>query len=277
MEICGPSGAGKTELLLEVAANCLLRGRGRAGRDGGQVLFVDLNGTFDPLRLVQVLDACIHAAGEAPRSKAEDEEEARALALQDALERFHLARCHDSVQLLALLRSMRQRMAAALEGEEAPFKLLCVDNIGAFYWLDRAFRGTPADAGGEAAGASYGLQSVFKAIVRELRCLAQEARLPLLVTKSPVKDPFKRKERDGGDRGAAEASLDHQEYLPASWQELVTHRLMLSQQDPGAAGGAAALHLARWQYPHEGPVVKFFFTDTVMQLAPQGAGGRAGS
>ena len=52
---------------------------------------------------------------------------------------------------------------------------------------------------------------------------------------------------------------------------------MLSQQDPGAAGGAAALHLARRQYPHEGPVVKFFFTDTVMQLAPQGAGGRAGS
>eukprot|EP00803_Ostreobium_quekettii_P009461 evm.model.scf_5.19 EVM.evm.TU.scf_5.19 scf_5:236710-238649(+) len=59
VEIAGPPGSGKTELLLQMAVSCILpktfNGISFGGQEGVAV-FMDLDGRFDAMRLVQVLD-----------------------------------------------------------------------------------------------------------------------------------------------------------------------------------------------------------------------------
>ncbi len=103
LELCGPSGAGKTELLTQAAATCVLPKR--HGGAAAPALFVDLDGCFDALRLVQVLDARVQGGQGGIGSPSGEVSSAEVL--EEALGRFYLVQCHDSLEFLAALRAAR--------------------------------------------------------------------------------------------------------------------------------------------------------------------------
>ena len=60
-------------------------------------------------------------------------------------------------------------------------RLLLLDNIAAFYWVDAAVRGKPPQPG--QATSALTLQAVHSVCAAELRSLAKQLRLVVIVTK----------------------------------------------------------------------------------------------
>ena len=158
VEVCGVGGSGKTEILMQ-AAVCGVMPRERRGvRFGGcesGVLLLDLDGKFDTLRLLTILNARVN---EALRSAALAPEDARRLRDEvyvECVARFQTLRCHSSFDFLKAL-AVVERAFEAKERQQAgnqpdpgkdargekkiPRRLLLVDNVAAFYWTDRASR-----------------------------------------------------------------------------------------------------------------------------------------
>lgn len=65
--------------------------------------------------------------------------------------------------------------------------------------------------------------------------------------------------------------------MPKPWLDLVTHRLLLKRvpvAQPGDGGNGSGrdgeelhfAHLAKWQQPEEGPVMRFVVTDGAIHL-----------
>ena len=142
LELAGPSGACKTESLLQAAATCVLPQR--FDGCGSAVLFVDMSGGLDPLRLVQILDARI-------RMSAAGRSESGSKILRECLARFQVVRCFDNLELVCALKASVLRQAQQKhrpgdddqDGSGTSFRLILVDNISAFYWSDRNFNGAP--------------------------------------------------------------------------------------------------------------------------------------
>ncbi len=63
----------------------------------GNVVLIDLDCKFDPLRIVQIINARAQPGGRPPD-------------LEIAMGRFHMARCHSSAQFLALLATLPLRL-----------------------------------------------------------------------------------------------------------------------------------------------------------------------
>ncbi|XP_062391723.1 DNA repair protein RAD51 homolog 3 isoform X2 [Sardina pilchardus] len=97
-EVCGAPGVGKTQLCLQLAVDvqipvCF-------GGRGGQVLYIDTEGSF----LVQRAADMAQAAVEHCRLVTQDDEQKAALkdfTVENILSRLSLVRCHDYVELLA--------------------------------------------------------------------------------------------------------------------------------------------------------------------------------
>lgn len=65
--------------------------------------------------------------------------------------------------------------------EEGAMRLLLLDNIAAFYWVDAAVRGKPPVPG--QAVSALTLQAVHSVCAAELRSLAKQMRLAVIATK----------------------------------------------------------------------------------------------
>jgi len=254
LELCGPSGAGKTELLTQAAATCVLPKR--HGGAAAPALFVDLDGCFDALRLVQVLDARVQGGQGGIGSPSGEVSSAEVL--EEALGRFYLVQCHDSLEFLAALRAAR---AGSLAPEN--FRLILLDGVGAFYWLDRSLRGAPEaldECEREERGVAvpYSLGAVHRGVARELSGLLQHHRASAIAAKAALSDGGtgrdSRGERVSGDLWA------FREHLPKAWQDLVTHRLLL-QRSQRMGGEGEVVRLGKWQQPEAPQVHRFSFRD----------------
>lgn len=175
LEISGPAGSAKTELLIHLALHTLLAHDARK-----HVVLLDLDGKFDPLRLISVLDARL---GGALRSS-----QGPQLARDACLARFHLLRAHSSHDFLAALC----RLDALLQALQPAggCSLVLVDNIGAFYWQDRASRAWAQTAGPAPSAADMALlappmtlQKVTEAVAGRLAALAALHRFVVVATK----------------------------------------------------------------------------------------------
>ncbi|XP_054995450.1 DNA repair protein XRCC2 [Sorex araneus] len=155
VELHGPEGAGKTELLYRVTARCLLPRE--AGGLGAEALFLDADGHFDLLRLVAVLE----------RGGAEE-------LVRGCLGRLWVLRCASSAQLLLTLHAL-----PALLCRRPALGLLALDGLSAFYWLDRA-------GGGESARLQ---EAPLRQCVQLLQRLAAAHRLQLFVTTQSLLQP----------------------------------------------------------------------------------------
>ncbi|XP_055990790.1 DNA repair protein XRCC2 [Sorex fumeus] len=151
VELHGPEGAGKTELLYRVTVRCLLPPS--AGGLGAEALFLDTDGHFDLLRLVAVLERALPAGAEA--------------LVRGCLGRLWVLPCASSAQLLLTLHAL-----PALLCRRPALGLLALDGLSAFYWQDRA-------QGGESARRQ---EAPLGRCVQLLQRLAAAHRLQLFVT-----------------------------------------------------------------------------------------------
>ncbi|XP_036102806.1 DNA repair protein XRCC2 isoform X2 [Molossus molossus] len=196
LEFHGPEGTGKTEMLYHIAARCILP---RA--EGGlqvEVLFIDTDYHFDMLRLVTVLEHRL------PRSSEE--------AVTRCLGRLFLARCSSSSQLLLTLHALE-----ALFCRRPSLRLLILDSVSAFYWVDRA-------SGGESVHLQ---ESTLKKCSQFLEKLVNEYRLAVFATtQSLMRKSPSPTEGPPPASGPPAAGGDFRPYLCKAWQQLITQRIL---------------------------------------------------
>ncbi|CAK9219763.1 unnamed protein product [Sphagnum troendelagicum] len=251
VEVAGPSGSAKSELLLQAAVTCLLPERLYGGWEGG-VLWYDLDGHFDILRLVCLLQARIHQ-GKALSlgGLIEDGDNI----MNACLERFLLTRCYNSFDFIAALQTTRNQVKEA-QRQGRSMRLLIIDSIGAFYWLDRA---ASLVAGASIESSRPSIQAVTRAVVRELHQLSNMHGLLVLASKCSIFSP----QSSDARKDTRRAGLQHREYMPAEWQEFVTHRLLL--QGP-MSGEAEVVFISEWQMPALSGVDRFTIENTGLKL-----------
>ncbi|KXZ52270.1 hypothetical protein GPECTOR_10g901 [Gonium pectorale] len=219
IEVAGPPGSGKTELLLSVALHVLLtpyadpkawlaRAAASGAPGGGMTPAADRE----------------HQAGPAPRPPPGsgnvvilDLDGKFDGVVEEVLSRLHLLRCRSSMQLLAALVAMPSQLEA-WRAEDVPCRLLLIDNV---------------------------------AIASRLAHVCRLFRLPVLATKAAAVTAKGQQDGEGLDRpgggwpgsgggggGEGCVQLQQREYMPMPWQNIVTHRMLLYPRGVIAAPSA---------------------------------------
>lgn len=124
IEITGESNTGKTHLLMEFVARCVLPVR--FGGCSADVLFIDTEHHFQIFKLAAMLEKHLRNT----TSQAFNPDETRSI-INESLKRCHLLKCHSHEQLqlaiFGLDRMFRDNGSAAL---------LALDSVSTFYWLE---------------------------------------------------------------------------------------------------------------------------------------------
>lgn len=276
VEVCGVGGSGKTEILMQAAVNCALPRERRGVRFGGcesSVLLLDLDGKFDTLRLLKILTARIEDAiarfiGTETAPDLRDPEFATLSdeTYRESVGRFQMVRCHNSLDFLKALsvvdvifkrREFLESTKMPRSASSLPRRLLLVDNVAAFYWLDRASR--------REHGAPLSLHAVHHCAARKLLDISRRCRAPIIATKALVKSEFRIDDRSERVSDRVPVDAPHAEFLPPGWTSAVTQRLVLDVERgvlPNAKrfagrGGAGNVFVARWELPKGRPDAKY--------------------
>ena len=205
---------------------------------------------------------------------------------RESVGRFQMVRCHNSLDFLKALAVVdkiferREALAATRAAAETetdaetvtkkraaapPRRLLLVDNVAAFYWLDRASR--------RDHDAPLSLHNVHHVSARALMEISRRCRAPVVATKAvaatkatSASDRFAKKP-EPSDASTARETTAHKDFLPPKWTSAVTQRLVLEpmeafdddrrlshENDFGAErfrgrGGYGASFVARWELP----------------------------
>lgn len=158
VEVCGCEGVGKTELLLNMAACCVLpkswKGVEVSGREAGAV-YICTDYKFSALRVAALLDGRIHsalassspgaalpplsesvpahAAASDTGSHAQSDHLETDQLIHECLSRLHILYCSSTPELVAALHSLEAFLLGHPE-----VCLLMVDPLDSFCWQDRA-------------------------------------------------------------------------------------------------------------------------------------------
>ncbi|KAM9826843.1 DNA repair protein XRCC2 [Neosynchiropus ocellatus] len=197
VEVYGPEGTGKTELLYHLLCRCV-----SPLSSGGlevEVLFVDTDYSLDLLRLVHVMDHRLSSACSDSGASYES-------VLRACLSRLLVVHCSSSSQLLLTLHYMETSLSTR------PC-LLFIDSISAFYWPDRSVGSARQDKT---------LGSCAELLGRLLR----DYKTKVVASCRPIRRASEHSASHDSD-GA---------FLCRPWQQLVSRRLMCSRQEPSAAG-----------------------------------------
>lgn len=172
VELEGPAGAGKTELLLEALIQCVLP-RGVAGGQESTALYIATDARWPQQRVAERLQQRLDAHSRS------DSEPMAPDTLRRCLSRLLVVRCHSAQELLAALAKVHMscdagtgaftmrlnaKGVAAADDDESrdeapPLRLVVVDTANAFYWQERC-RPTlamPAATGARGAAAAVGV------------------------------------------------------------------------------------------------------------------------
>lgn len=175
VELEGPAGAGKTELLLEALIQCVLP-RGVAGGQESTALYIATDARWPQQRVAERLQQRLDAHSRS------DSEPMAPDTLRRCLSRLLVVRCHSAQELLAALAKVHMSCDAgtgaftmrlnakgvtAADDDESrgtvdeapPLRLVVVDTANAFYWQERC-RPTlamPAATGARGAAAAVGV------------------------------------------------------------------------------------------------------------------------
>lgn len=207
--------------------------------------------------------------------------------IASCLDRFHLIRCHSSFQFLASLKTIRPLFRQLDDNALSTTQLLFIDSISAFYWMDRAALTTlvPSPAAG-LSGRPLNPSVVGDAIVRELRQLRRSYKLFVIAARtylfsSSTSDSFwqrgnvQRSSRSddisGNDNQASSLRNrgvplsmwnrkkdNRQNFMPAVWQDFITHRVMLDMIPTLVGGGKEKqVFQAVWDLPSSYSIDQF--------------------
>ena len=127
-------------------------------------------------------------------------------------------------------RAGREGETSAPPPPPPPRRLLLVDNVAAFYWLDRASRRT---------GRASSLHAVHHASAAKLQELSRRCRAPIIVTKATggaggASDAPARPRGNAGDRWAPPRAP---RFPPRRWTSAVTQRVVLDVERVAPDGG----------------------------------------
>ncbi|OUS45102.1 P-loop containing nucleoside triphosphate hydrolase protein [Ostreococcus tauri] len=257
LEIVGPPGSGKTSILTEIASRATLT-RGRSdgidlGGSSATCVFVDCDGKFDQLRFLRTTDEKI--ADGVARAGNRARQGAREEIYEESMSRFTVVRAHAMLDVDAGgAFGERSGEGFNIDGSESTGggsesargdrrsrqRVVLIDNIAAFYWLDRASR--------KDHGAPYNIQRVFSAAARLLKRLATAHRAAIVVTKATLST-------NEGLRGG-----EYRDFLPVEWSNAVTQRILLSPSKERVEYGEYA-GVATWDTPVQRRGGKFVVTE----------------
>ena len=302
MEVCGAGGSGKTEILMQAAVNCALPRTHKGINFGGcesHVLLLDLDGKFDTLRLLKILTSRVEDAinnfssgngvNGSDNTSAIDPNGMATLSDQvyrESVGRFRMIRCHNSFDFLKALSVVdlvflnAEKNAETLQennnqsngtsinpqsnnsNPKPPRRLLLVDNVAAFYWLDRASR--------REHGAPLSLHAVHHASAKTLLEISRRCKAPVIATKAVVVSSGGSNSTTAGQNNPQ--AQTHKDFLPQNWTSAVTQRLVLDVQRGGAwggnrtnpqsnqhygRGGVSTSFVARWELPFGRPDARY--------------------
>ncbi|XP_055086040.1 DNA repair protein XRCC2 [Periophthalmus magnuspinnatus] len=219
VEIFGPEGTGKTELLYLLLSRCILPLS--AGGLELSVIFVDADFSLDLFRLVSILDNRLHTT--AP-SGGPDE-----ALLRSCLSRLLVLHCSSSSQLLLTLHFLETSFASRPDQS-----LLLIDSISAFYWLDRAEGRTSYSKQEEKLNKC---SELLGRLLRDYKITVFATCHSIRQNSSPVPSSAPSHSSapspsSAPSSSAPSPSLDQDKpYLCRAWQKLVSHRLTCSKSE----------------------------------------------
>ena len=103
VQLSGPSGSGKSEVMLHLAARCLMPGS--LGGQGGDVVYFDIAHQLDILRLAHII-RCATSLRRGDVSEAELDD-----SVESCMSRLAVYTCESSLQFYAALSALRSRRA----------------------------------------------------------------------------------------------------------------------------------------------------------------------
>lgn len=150
IEVQGPAASGKTQLLYHLAACCILPKEVKVMSADGHaestvhlggwyrsVVVFDCEGRWDTRRLHTILVTRLNllcSKTQLPPLPHKSDSTVSLIALE-SLSRLHVFRPTSSFQLAATLQNLPKYHAEKMQNEE--MRLLLVDSISSFYWVDR--------------------------------------------------------------------------------------------------------------------------------------------
>ena len=193
MELCGNEGTGKTEILLNVTARCVLPklwgDRILPGRNV-EVVYISTDYKLDILRLVAILEGEVGKVCDAQNhkdtTKRLSREDAKATSdyrklIELCLSRVHVLYCNSSAELVTMLHSLKTFLHT-----HSDVYVLILDNIASYYWADRSESGRA----GTAAASQHRQQqwvSALRELMQEYHLVVFAAK-PLLFAKSVLRE-----------------------------------------------------------------------------------------
>jgi len=228
VELYGPSSVGKTTLLYNVIASCVLPRKWNDVSIGGNesgVIYFDNDFNFCMPRFLEIIEQRIKDTLSTSQQYISGDE-VKNLVIA-ALARLHIFRCQDSLQFIITLQSIPLLLE---NNQQQNTKLLVIDSISSFHWVHK----NEDKAGTEAQ----------RQIANECRHLAQNHGLILFATK-PIffkdkKDPNNATTNNNNDTTSQftninttfeDSLLPHHEYL-YQWGRVVKYRLIMAPNNP---------------------------------------------
>ena len=206
VELSGAPNVGKTLLLTQLTAHCLLPGKWKNQNIGGLncgVIYIDCDYHFNILKLVDLLEEIVDkSSSDIPASETEN-------LIKRSLQKLLVYKCNDSKHLILTLHAIHELLANQTETS-----LVIVDSISAFYWLDKTY----------SAYSFKGVEKYYSNISKALRHLVETFKVTLIVSRQTLFKSQKTK------NSKVEEDLYNDEeyaYLGQDWKNLVTHRVTL--------------------------------------------------
>ncbi|XP_022726022.1 DNA repair protein XRCC2 homolog isoform X2 [Durio zibethinus] len=290
VEIVGPSPSAKTHILIQAAITCILPRQWKGVNYGGLghlAMFLDLDCRFDISRFSDLLNHRIMEAANGSSSEVDcqiKESEAQNATTKpyneelfaSCMRRFLYIRCYDSSEFLATLKTLHYRLQKERETHGVNVHVLLIDSIGAFHWIDRGSSSFSLEGD---TRKSLHLQSVTETVVQEIRKLLLVHPMLVMATKAAVlgnrysMNDSKRNYRTWSAKDnlhsrnvtSSDQQVPYREYMPAVWQSLITHRILVRTTDADFVNGEhqnVSTYLSEWLLPPLNSVDKFIVRDT---------------
>lgn len=168
LEVLGEPATGKSALLMECCVRCVLPNE--YGGHAARAVVVDTGSGFNLHRLGAMLSGRLAAAGVT--------HEVTRTVVATSLRRLRVMTCPSPSEALIGLEALRCELEASQSGAERP-RLLLIDSVSAFQWLERAAQ---ARGGGSSCTATS-----FDARLNRLLALLRRQRLSIVWSRSPAK------------------------------------------------------------------------------------------
>ncbi|XP_061164009.1 DNA repair protein XRCC2-like [Saccostrea echinata] len=219
IELYGPEGTGKTEILLNIVAHTILPKSWKSvplnGKDAS-VIFIDNDYKFSILRLVALMESRINMILKNLDQHEHTTNDVEML-IQKCLSRLSLIRCSSSAELLVTLYSLEQTILS-----NPNLAVIMIDSISAFYWIDKCNCGESLSAQERNMRL---ITEVLSQFVNDFSLIVIATKCELFKKKTPKEDSYSETPSN-----TVPDKMDHQEFLCKPWGQLVTQRYILEKQ-----------------------------------------------